>query len=94
MTAVPAALDNETLKWPTPLPIRMQNHSHGDSLGSGLVAISSLAKILGECSTIQSPPTLFYLLIYLFIFENGDLRAQRTLIPLFMPGSVHSGAAS
>ena len=45
-----------------------------------VVAFSSLAKILGEGSTIHSPSALFL--------------SSRTLIPLFRPGSVHSGSRS
>ena len=37
----------------------------------------------GECSTIHSPPALFLKLKF----------GPRTLIPLCMPGSVHSGSA-
>ena len=33
-----------------------------------VVALSSLSRILGECSTIHSPPALF---IYLFIWSGG-----------------------
>ena len=42
---------------------------------------------LGECSTIHSPPALF------FFFFEVEINC-RTLIPFFMPGSVHSGSAS
>ena len=60
-----------------------------------VVAFSSLATICGECSTIHSPPALFF-----FFFLGGDRDVWvvevsfRTLIPLFMQGSVHSGSAS
>ena len=47
----------------------------------------SLARILGECSIFHSPPALFF-----FSFEVEI--NSRTLIPLFRPGSVHSGSAS
>ena len=50
-----------------------------------VVAFSSLAKILGECSTTESPSALF------FFFEVEI--SSRTLVILFMPGSVHSGLA-
>ena len=46
------------------------------------MAFLSLARILGECSTIHSSPALS------FFFSS------RMPIPLFMPGSVHSGSAS
>ena len=46
----------------------------------------TVARILGECSTIHFPPVLF------FFFEVEI--SLLTLIPLFMPGSVHSGSAS
>ena len=42
-----------------------------------------LARILEECSTIHSPPALFFF----FIVEISS----RKIISLFMPGSVHSG---
>ena len=50
-----------------------------------VVAFSWLAKILGECSTIHSPPEV--------VFFKVEI-SSRTLSPLFMPGSVHSGSAS
>ena len=52
-----------------------------------VVTFPSFARILGECWTIHSPPALFF-----FFFEE-EIRS-RTLIPLFRPGSVHSGSAS
>ena len=48
-----------------------------------VVAFFSLALIWEECSTIHYPPALFYVDI-----------SSCTLIPLFMPGAVHSGSAS
>ena len=50
-----------------------------------LVAFCMLARILGECLTIHSPPVPFFSL-------SGDYSC--TLIPLFRPGSIHSGSAS
>ena len=50
------------------------------------VAFSSLARTLGECSTIHSPPELFY-------YFKLDINS-RTLIPPFSPGSVHKSSAS
>ena len=47
--------------------------------------LSSLAMIGGECSTSHFLPALF-------LFEVEI--TSRTLISLFMPGSVHSGSAS
>ena len=52
-----------------------------------VVAFSSRARILGKCSTIHSPPALF------FFFFKVEM-SLRTLIPLFTPGLVHSGSAS
>ena len=52
-----------------------------------VVAFSSLAMILGECLIIYSPPALF------FFFFKVEI-SSRTLIPFFLPGSVHSGSAS
>ena len=49
-----------------------------------VVAFSSRARILGECSTSHSPPALFFFYVEI---------SSRTLIPLFRPGSVHSGSA-
>ena len=46
-----------------------------------MAAFSSLAKILGERSTIGFPPAIFKIFKW-------------TLIPLFRPGSVHRGLAS
>ena len=54
-----------------------------------VVAFSSLARILGECAAIHSPPALFSSSSF-FLMEISS----RTLIPLFMPRSVHSGSAS
>ena len=54
-----------------------------------VVAFSSSARIWGECSTIHSLPALFVL----FCFVEVEI-SSRTLIPLFRPGSVHSGLAS
>ena len=52
-----------------------------------VLAFSSLARMLGECSTIHPPPVFFLFLCEVVI-------SSRTLIPLFRPGSVHSGSAS
>ena len=52
-----------------------------------VLAFSSLARILGECSTIQSPPAFFK-----FFFKVEI--SSHTLSPLFRPESVHSGSAS
>ena len=49
-----------------------------------VVAFSSLARILGKCSTIHSLPALFL---------KVEI-SSRTLISLFRPASVHSGSAS
>ena len=51
-----------------------------------LLASSTLARVLGDCSTIHCLPALFFF----FIVEISS-RAQ---IPLFTPGSVHCGSAS
>ena len=59
----------------------------GDTVMMVVVALSSLTRILGECSTIHSPPALFF---FFFKVEIGS----RKLIPLFRPESVHSGSAS
>ena len=52
-----------------------------------VVAFSSLARILGKCSKIHSLPALSS------SFFKVEIRLH-TLIPLFRPGSVHSGSAS
>ena len=49
-------------------------------------------RILGECSSIHSPPALSFFLFFVFFFLV-DI-SSRALIPLFMPESVHSGSAS
>ena len=54
-----------------------------------LVAFPSHARILWECLTIHFPPTLFS-----FFFSFKVAISSCTLIPLFMPGSVHSGSVS
>ena len=51
------------------------------------MAFSSLARILGECSTTCFKPASFF---FFFEVEISSL----TLIPLYRPGSVHSGSAS
>ena len=51
-----------------------------------MVAFSSRARILGECSTIHSLPAFFFFFLVEII--------SCTLIALFRPGSVHSGSAS
>ena len=54
-----------------------------------VVAFSLLARIWGECSTI--PHLCFFCFLLLFFeLEVGSC----TLIPHFMPGSVHSGSVS
>ena len=55
------------------------------SVGGGFF----LAFELGDCSTIYSPPAFF--LSFFFFFEVET--RSHTLIPLFMPGSVHSDSA-
>ena len=52
-----------------------------------VAAFSSLARILGECSTIRTMPAFSW---WLFEVEISSL----TLIPLCRPGSVHSGSAN
>ena len=52
-----------------------------------VVAFSARAILLGECSTVHSPPAFF------FFFFKVDISLHK-LIPLFRPGSVHSGSAS
>ena len=54
-----------------------------------VVALFSPVRILGECLIIHSP----HALLFLFLFFKVDI-SSRTLIPLFTPGSVHSGSAS
>ena len=59
------------------------------------VAFSSLARILGECSTIHALLRFFvvvFLLVFLFFFKVEI--SSRTLISLFQSASVHSGLAS
>ena len=51
---------------------------------NGTGGFSPACEELGECSTIQSPPAFFFFL---------KIRS-RTLIPLFMSGSVHSDSVS
>ena len=65
------------------------NHPHQQTdtrqTNGQMVAFFSLARILGECSNIHSLPVL--------CFFKVEIRSH-TLIPLFMPESVHSGLAS
>ena len=49
------------------------------------VCVPSHARVLGECLTIHSLPVLFFFKVEISL---------HTLIPLFMPESVHSGSAS
>ena len=58
-----------------------------------MVTFSSLARIWGECSTIHSAPEFFYLLLLFCLFFEVEI-SSRTLIPTFMPESVHSRSAS
>ena len=53
------------------------------------MAFASLAKIWGEYSTIHSP----HALLFFFFFFEVDI-SLRPQIPLFRPGSGHSGLAS
>ena len=43
-------------------------------------------EVFGKCLTVHSQP-------FTFFFFNVEI-SSRTLIPLFTPGSVHSGSAS
>ena len=54
--------------------------------GSGAGGFFLACEDLGECSTIHSPPALF------FFFFEVEINS-RTLIPLFMPGSVRGDSA-
>ena len=58
-----------------------------------LLAFSLRARILGECLTIHSPPALFLFGVGFFFFLIVEI-SLHTLIPLFRPGSVHSGSMS
>ena len=58
-----------------------------------MVAFSSLARILGECSIIHFLPAFFHLYFFLIFFFFEVEISLRTLISL-MPGSVHCGSAS
>ena len=53
--------------------------------GNMMAAFSTMARMCEECSTIHSPPRLFFFKVEI---------SSRTLILLFWPGSVHSGSAS
>ena len=55
------------------------------SQGAVVVALFSLARILGEWSTIHSMPVHFFLEVEISL---------RTQTPLFMLGSLHSGSAN
>ena len=59
-----------------------------------MVAFSSLARNLGEGSTINYPPALFsfFSFFFFFFFFFKVEISSRTLLPLFMPLSVHSGS--
>ena len=54
-----------------------------------VVALSLLASVLGECSTVHSPPAL----LFSFFFFDEEI-SLCMVIPLLVPGSVHSGSAS
>ena len=49
-------------------------------------------EFLVECSTIHSPPALFFF-FWLPFFSKAEI-SLCTLYPLFMPESVHSGSAN
>ena len=53
----------------------------------------SLVRILAECSNVHSQPAFLLLLFFLSFFLEVEINS-RTLIPLFMSGSVHSGPES
>ena len=55
-------------------------------------AFSSLARMLGECSTIHSLTRVNF--FFLIKKKKKVEISSRTLIPLFVPGSVDSGSAS
>ena len=38
-----------------------------------VVAFSSLAKIWGECSTIHSPPALYFIYLFIYLFHFGRM---------------------
>ena len=58
----------------------------GEGLTSKMMAFYLLARILGTCSTI---PRLHFFDLYLEVEITS-----RTLISLFVPGSIHSGSSS
>ena len=64
----------------------------GVGVEMAVVAFSSLARTLGECSIIHSLPALVFLLLLFFFFEVEI--GSHTLIPFFRPGSVHSDSSS
>ena len=55
-----------------------------------VVAFSMVARILEDCSTVHSPSSLLFVGLLVFEVEISS----RTLISLFMTGSVYSGSAS
>ena len=61
-----------------------------------VVAFSPVARILGKCSTINFPPALFlsFFCVCVCVCVVVVDISWRTLIPLFRPGSVHSGSPS
>ena len=65
------------------------SNTTGESGGPFLVC-----KLLGECVAIHFPPALLLFFFSLFKKKKKVKISSRTLIPLFMPGSVHSGSAS
>ena len=63
-------------------------------------ALLSFASILGEYSTVHSPPAIFFFnteissLTLIPPFRLGSVHSSLTLIPPFRLGSVHSGKTS
>ena len=60
-----------------------------------VVAFSSRARILGECSTIHSPPEVVVVVVVVVVVcVCFKVIRSHTLVPLLKPGSIHSGSAS
>ena len=83
----PNNFSNQSITQNSPVESLKSSH-HGLSTSLRMVAFTLSARIFRDFSTNHSLPALFF-----FLFFSVEI-SLRTLIPLFRPGSIHSGTAS